>query len=83
MTYKIETVINYITEIEPMALTRLHKILYFAQAASLINLGKEMFKEKIVASHNGPFIPEVQKTYIYLSDKIRYDRRMFDFIILH
>ena len=78
MTYKIETVINYITEIEPMTLARLHKILYLAQAASLINLGKEMFKEKIVASHNGPFIPEVQKKYFYFTDKIRYDRRMFD-----
>lgn len=78
MKYKIDTIINYITEIEPMTLTRLHKILYFAQAASLINLGKEMFKEKIVASHNGPFLPEVQKKYFYFADKIRYDRRMFD-----
>ena len=78
MKYKIDTIINYITEIEPMTLARLHKVLYLAQAASLINLGKEMFKEKIVASHNGPFIPEVQKKYIYLSDKIRYDRKMFD-----
>lgn len=78
MKYKIDTIINYITEIEPMTLARLHKVLYLAQVASLINLGKEMFKEKIVASHNGPFIPEVQKKYIYLSDKIRYDRKMFD-----
>ena len=78
MKYKIDTIINYITEIEPMTLARLHKILYLAQAASLINLGKAMFKEKIAASHNGPFIPEVQKTYIYFSDKIRYDRKMFD-----
>lgn len=78
MKYKIDTIINYITEIEPMTLARLHKVLYLAQAASLINLGKEMFKEKIVASHNGPFLPEVQKAYIYFSNKIRYDRRMFD-----
>lgn len=78
MKYKIDTIINYITEIEPMTLIRLHKILYLAQAASLINLGKEMFKEKIVASHNGPFLPEVQKAYTYFSDKIRYDRKMFD-----
>ena len=78
MKYKIDTIINYITEIEPMTLARLHKVLYLAQAASLINLGKEMFKEKIVASHNGPFLPEVQKAYIYFSDKIRYDRKMFD-----
>ena len=78
MKYKIDTIINYITEIEPMTLIRLHKILYLAQAASLINLGKEMFKEKIVASHNGPFLPEVQKKYFYFTDKIRYDRRMFD-----
>lgn len=78
MKYKIDTIINYITEIEPMTLARLHKILYLSQAASLINLGKEMFKEKIVASHNGPFLPEVQKAYIYFSDKIRYDRKMFD-----
>lgn len=78
MKYKIDTIINYITEIEPMTLTRLHKILYFAQAASLINLGKEMFKEKIVASHNGPFLPEVQKKYFYFTDKIRYDRKMFN-----
>ena len=47
MKYKIDTIINYITEIEPMTLERLHKILYLSQAASLINLGKEMFKEKI------------------------------------
>lgn len=78
MKYKIDTIINYITEIEPMTLIRLHKILYLSQAASLINLGKEMFKEKIVASHNGPFLPEVQKKYFYFTDKIRYDRRMFD-----
>ena len=78
MKYKIDTIINYITEIEPMTLIRLHKILYLAQAASLINLGKEMFKEKIVVSHNGPFLPEVQKKYFYFTDKIRYGRRMFD-----
>lgn len=78
MKYKIDTIINYITEIEPMTLERLHKILYLAQAASLINLGKEMFKEKIVASSDGPFLPEVQKKYFYFTDKIRYDRRMFD-----
>lgn len=78
MKYKIDTIINYITEIEPMTLARLHKILYFAQAASLINLGKEMFKEKIVASSDGPFLPEVQKKYFYFINKIRYDRKMFD-----
>lgn len=78
MKYKIDTIINYITEIEPMILARLHKILYLAQATSLINLGKEMFKEKIVASSDGPFLPEVQKKYFYFTDKIRYDRKMFD-----
>ena len=57
---KIDITIKYITSIEPMTLTRLHKILYFTQAASLINFGKRMFKEEIVAGDNGPFLPEVQ-----------------------
>lgn len=61
-----------------MTLTRLHKILYFTQAASLINFGKRMFKEEIVAGDNGPFLPEVQKSYICYSGKIRYEKEICD-----
>ena len=75
---KIDITIKYITSIEPMTLTRLHKILYLAQVASLINFGKRMFKEKIVAVDNGPFIPEVQKAYIYYSGKIIYEKEICD-----
>ena len=73
---KIDIVIKYVTGIEPMTLTRLHKILYFTQVASLINLGKRMFREEIVAGDNGPFVPEVQKTYIYYSRKIKYEKEI-------
>lgn len=75
---KIDTITKYITGIEPMTLTRLHKILYFSQAASLINFGKRMFKEEIVAGDNGPFFPEVQKAYIYYTGKIRYEKKICD-----
>lgn len=75
---KIDTIIKYIASIEPMTLTRLHKLLYFAQAVSLINFGQRMFKEEIVAGNNGPFIPEVQKSYIYYSRKIRYEKKICD-----
>ena len=75
---KIDIVIKYVTGIEPMTLTRLHKILYFTQVASLINLGKRMFREEIVAGDNGPFLPEVQKTYIYYNGKIRYEKEICD-----
>ena len=75
---KIDTIIKYIASIEPMTLTRLHKILYFSQAASLINFGKRMFKEEIVAGDKGPFLPEVQKTYIYYTGKIRYEKEICD-----
>ena len=75
---KTDIIIKYVTGIEPMNLTRLHKILYFSQAASLINFGKRMFKEEIVTGDNGPFIPEVQKTYIYHSGKIRYEKEICD-----
>lgn len=75
---KIDIIIKYITGIEPMALTRLHKILYFTQAASLINLVERMFREEIVAGDNGPFVPEVQKTYICYSGKIRYEKEICD-----
>lgn len=75
---KIDITIKYIASIEPITLTRLHKLLYFAQAASLINFGKRMFKEEIVAGDNGPFLPEVQKAYIYYSGKIRYEKKICD-----
>ena len=75
---KIDIVIKYVTGIEPMTLTRLHKILYFTQVASLINLGKRMFREEIVAGDNGPFVPEVQKTYICYSRKIKYEKEICD-----
>ena len=75
---KIDIIIKHIAGIEPMTLTRLHKILYFAQAANLINFGKRMFKEEIVAGNNGPFLPEVQKAYIYYSGKIRYEKEICD-----
>lgn len=75
---KIDITIKYITSIEPMNLTRLHKILYFSQVASLINFGKRMFKEEIVAGDNGPFLPEVQKAYIYYSGKIKYEKKICD-----
>ena len=61
-----------------MTLTRLHKILYFSQAASLINFGKRMFGEEIVAGDNGPFLPQVQKAYIYYTGKIRYEKKICD-----
>ena len=75
---KIDIIIKYIAGIEPMTLKRLHKILYFSQAASLINFGKRMFKEEIVAGDNGPFLPEVQKAYIYYGRKIRYEKKICD-----
>lgn len=75
---KIDIIIKHIAGIEPMTLTRLHKILYFTQAASLINFGKRMFKEEIVAGDNGPFLPEVQKAYIYYTGKIRYEKKICD-----
>lgn len=75
---KTDIIIKYVTGIEPMTLTRLHKILYFSQAASLINFGKRMFGEKIVAGDNGPFLPEVQKAYICYSGKIRYEKKICD-----
>lgn len=37
---KLDIIIKYTTEIGPMTLTTLHKILYFAQATSLINFFK-------------------------------------------
>ena len=37
-----------------------------------------MFKEEIVAGDNGPFLPEVQKAYIYYSGKIRYEKKICD-----
>ena len=75
---KIDIAIKYIASIEPMTLTRLHKILYFAQAASLVNFGRRIFKEKIVAGNNGPFLPQVQKAYIYYTGKIRYEKKICD-----
>ena len=75
---KIDIIIKHIAGIEPMTLMRLHKILYFAQAASLINFRKRMFGEKIVAGDNGPFLSEVQKAYIYYSGKIRYEKEICD-----
>ena len=75
---KIDITIKYIASIEPITLTRLHKLLYFAQAANLINFGKRMFKEEIVAGNNGPFLPEVQKSYICYSGKIKYEKEICD-----
>ncbi len=75
---KIDITIKYIASIEPITLTRLHKLLYFAQAANLINFGKRMFKEEIVAGNNGPFLPEVQKSYICYSRKIKYEKEICD-----
>lgn len=42
---------------------KVQKLLYYAQAMSLVGLGEPLFDEKIEAWENGPVVPDVYKVY--------------------
>ena len=50
-------------EFEPVCPMRVQKLLYYAQAHSLVLRGKPVFEESIQAWQHGPVVPEVYNTF--------------------
>ena len=57
-------IINYSNQINhPINNLKLQKLLYYVQAAVLIETGKKCFNSKIIAWQFGPAVPEVYRYY--------------------
>lgn len=68
MTYDALDIANYIVEYQleknkPVTNLKLQKLLYYVQAASLVENNKPMFKEKINAWQYGPVVEDVYSIF--------------------
>lgn len=57
---------------------KLQKLLYFAQALSLVRRGHPLFRDKIEAWQHGPVVPTVYKEYKKFKNKRLYAGEGFD-----